>query len=382
MTPTVVTAPTLRADHTLAPTRIVLEQGRIAALEPVSAAPAGTGSLLALPGIVDLHGDAFERQLMPRPGVHFPPVAALLETDRQMLGNGITTAYHGLTLSWEPGLRGADAARAFLAGLEAARPRLGCDTRLHLRFETYNLDMVDEVIGWIAAGRIDLLAFNEHTQDLADGVRGGKPLTYLARTQLTESDFVALLARVCARAGEVPAAVARLAQAAAQAGLPTASHDDDTPEERLAFRDLGCRICEFPKDEATARTAVGGGDWVILGAPNVMRGKSHIGRLGAIDGVAAGLCSILTSDYYYPMLLLAPFRLAETGVATLAKAWDLVSRNPARAVGLADRGEIAPGRRADLVLVDVSDPALPTVAATIAGGDLAYARGAAFAALG
>src|SRR5882672_12570371 len=87
--------------------------------------------LMVLPGIVDLHGDAFERQLMPRPGVHFPPVPALVETDRQLLANGITTAYHGLTLSWEPGLRGAEAARDFLAALAAVRPHLGCDTRLH-----------------------------------------------------------------------------------------------------------------------------------------------------------------------------------------------------------------------------------------------------------
>src|SRR5438132_949590 len=88
---------------------IALAGERIAAI----GAGAGTdlGGLLVLPGMVDLHGDAFERQLMPRPGVHFPKPAALLDTDRQLLANGITTAYHGLTLSWEPGLRGIAAAR-------------------------------------------------------------------------------------------------------------------------------------------------------------------------------------------------------------------------------------------------------------------------------
>ena len=123
------------------------------------------GGYLVLPGIVDLHGDAFERQLMPRPGVHFAPVPALLETDRQLLANGITTAYHGVTLSWEPGLRGIEAAREFLAALSAVRPRLGADARLHLRFECFNLDAVEEVVSWIEAGRIDLLAFNEHTNE-------------------------------------------------------------------------------------------------------------------------------------------------------------------------------------------------------------------------
>jgi alpha-D-ribose 1-methylphosphonate 5-triphosphate diphosphatase PhnM len=129
------------------------------------------GCFLVLPGIVDLHGDAFERQLMPRPGAHFAPVPALLETDRQLLANGITTAYHGVTLSWEPGLRGIEAAREFLAALSAARPRLGADTSLHLRFECLNLDAVEEVVSWIEAGRIDLLAFNDNTGDTAPGRR-------------------------------------------------------------------------------------------------------------------------------------------------------------------------------------------------------------------
>jgi alpha-D-ribose 1-methylphosphonate 5-triphosphate diphosphatase len=133
----------------------------------VSARRIDADGLLVLPGIVDLHGDAFERQLMPRPGVHFATAVALLETDRQMIANGITTAYHGLTWSWEPGLRGADAARGFVAALETQRQRLCCDTRLHLRHEAYNLDAEDEILDWLSRGRVDLLAFNDHIQPIA-----------------------------------------------------------------------------------------------------------------------------------------------------------------------------------------------------------------------
>src|SRR6516164_9732922 len=140
----------LHADGSVRRGSVRVADGRIAA---VSTEPAGTaidaGRYLVLPGIVDLHGDAFERQLMPRPGVHFAPVPALLETDRQLLANGITTAYHGVTLSWEPGLRSIDAAREFLAALSVARPRLGADARLHLRFECFNLEAVEEVVSWI-----------------------------------------------------------------------------------------------------------------------------------------------------------------------------------------------------------------------------------------
>jgi alpha-D-ribose 1-methylphosphonate 5-triphosphate diphosphatase len=118
--------------------------------------------LLVLPGIVDLHGDAFERQMMPRPGVDFPIDVALTDSDRQAISNGITTVFHATTWSWEPGLRGADNARRLLDAIEAMRPQLAADTRFHLRQETYNLDAETEIMEWLADGRIDLFAFNDH----------------------------------------------------------------------------------------------------------------------------------------------------------------------------------------------------------------------------
>ena len=363
----------LLADGGIRPAEIAIEEGRIAAIRSLSEAP--EASCLILPGIVDLHGDAFERQLMPRPGVHFPILPALVETDRQLLANGITTAYHGLTLSWEPGLRGAEAARRFLAALAAARSHLGCDTRMHLRFETYNLDMVEEVETWLGQGLIDLLAFNEHTGDIAREIDGSAIDSYLARTGLDEQVFRALFAGVTKRAAEVPPAVERLAAAAVKAGIPIASHDDDSPQMRAHFRALGCRISEFPIDRATAAEAIAAGDATVLGAPNVMRGGSHLRRLAAAEAAAAGLCSVLASDYYYPALLHAPFLLAQRGTQPLARAWNLVSRNAALAAGLSDRGSIAQGLRADLVLVDDRDPTLPLMRAAFVAGELRYASG-------
>jgi alpha-D-ribose 1-methylphosphonate 5-triphosphate diphosphatase len=337
--------------------------------------------LLLLPGIIDLHGDAFERQLMPRPGVHVAPEIGLIESDRQLLANGITTAYHGVTLSWEPGLRGVDAGRAFLAALAAVRPRLACDTRVHLRFEQFNVDAAPEIEGWIDQGQVDLLAFNEHTGDIARHIELGKVGSYVARTGLDPAAFAALFGRVMARRDEVPGASARLAAAAARRALPMASHDDDSLDTRMRFRALGCRISEFPIDEATARGAIATGDVVVLGAPNVIRGGSHAGRLGAAEAVRQGLCSVLTSDYYYPAQLHAAFALGRAGIVPLGAAWDLISANAASAVGLEDRGAIAAGRRADLVLVDDRDPALPVVAATMVAGRAAYV-GPSLAALG
>jgi alpha-D-ribose 1-methylphosphonate 5-triphosphate diphosphatase len=368
----------LLADGSFGATDILLADGIIMDIAagismPGAARVLDLAGFLVLPGIVDLHGDAFERQLMPRPGVHFAPVPALLETDRQLLANGITTAYHGVTLSWEPGLRGLEAAREFLAALSAARPLLGADTRLHLRFECFNLDAVEEVASWIEAGRVDLLAFNEHTNDIARDIKRGKLGTYLGRTRLDQASFVALFEQVSARRDAVPAAVARLAETARKAVIPMASHDDNSSALRRHYRALGCYISEFPVDQDTARSAIDAGETVVLGGPNVVRGGSHAARLAAAEAAEAGLCSALASDYYYPTLLQAAYILAGRDALPFAQCWALISRNPARAAGLADRGEIAPGRRADLILVDDSDPALPRVVASYVAGQLRFA---------
>jgi len=325
--------------------------------------------MLVLPGMVDLHGDAFERQVMPRPGVAFDMEVALAETDRQLIANGITTAFHAVTFSFEPGLRGANAVREFMAGMSRLRRSLACDTRIHLRHEAYNVDAIDEIVGWIAAGDVDLLAFNDHTPPLVQKARAGKSLQrYVERTGLDPVEFAALILSVGDRAGDVPGANARLAEAARRAGIPMASHDDETPEMRAAFRALGVAICEFPKTRATAAAARAFNEASVLGAPNVVRGGSQSGAIDAVPAIEAGLCDVLASDYYYPAMLLAPFRLAAGSGIGFARCWDLVSANPAAAAGLRDRGSLVAGRRADILVVDDRDPRSPRLAAVIAGG--------------
>lgn len=325
--------------------------------------------LLVLPGIVDIHGDAFERQMMPRAGVHFPIDTALLESDRQAVANGITTVFHGVTWSWEGGLRGPDNARAILTAIEALRSMFAADTRLHLRHEIYNLDAEDEIISWLSAGRIDALAFNDHMPLVNAALKRSKSLErMIERSGLARDAFIQVAEQVSRRTDEVPLSIARLAAAARAHRVPLISHDDADPERRRWFRSLGCRIAEFPTTVETAEDATAAGDDVVLGAPNVVRGGSHVGWIGATDMIARGQCSVLTSDYYYPAPLLAPFRLAALDVLPLAQAWMLVSDRPAQAVGLCDRGRIAAGRRADLVLVDATSTERPRVVATIVAG--------------
>ncbi len=201
---------------------------------------------------------------------------------------------------------------------------------------------MDEIL---ACGRIDLFAFNDHMDStVANLAKPRKRNVMVQRTGLADREFDELVERIAARADHVPASIARMAKAARDAGIRMLSHDDDTPEMRQAFRAQGIGIAEFPVNEETAREAASGGDFIVFGAPNVVRGGSHTGWTKASDMIAKGLCSILASDYYYPAPLLAAFRLAADGVLPLPLAWNLVSAAPARAAGLGDRGELHIGR--------------------------------------
>ena len=371
MTPITITGgQVLLEKDGLAATGLSLSDGVIAAIGTRSGKglTLDASGLLVLPGIVDIHGDAFERQLQPRPGVDFPAGIALRDTERQLLANGITTAFHGITLSWEPGLRSLDAWNALLEALEAEA--WTCDMRVHLRWEAYNLDALDTALAAIAAGRVHLVAFNDHTPSiltkLDDPVEGAK---YAGRAGMRMAEFRALADRIAARASEVPAARGRIAAAARAAGLPMASHDDDTLPVRAGFRALGARICEFPMAEAVGRDARAAGEHVVMGSPNVVRGRSHLNWASAAAMAEAGICDILSSDYYYPAMGRAAFVLADRGIFDLPRAWALVSGNPAAAAGLRDRGAIAAGKRADVVLYEPKERVL---VAAIAGGRLAH----------
>jgi alpha-D-ribose 1-methylphosphonate 5-triphosphate diphosphatase len=297
-----------------------------------------------------------------------------------LTANGITTAFHGLTWSWEPGLRGREAAMALFAAMDRIRPRLNADTRIHLRHEAYNVEAVDEILELIAAGRIGLLAFNDHLPMMRR--KSGTPqqlMQYAERASLAIDDFIALLDEVAGREPEIVPANARLAAQARTSQVAMASHDDPSPDLRHSYHDLGCTLSEFPLNRPTLEAARTLGSTIIMGAPNVVRGGSHNGGLGVAGLVRDRLVDVLTSDYYYPALLQAPFRLARDGMCGLAEAWRLVSSNPAAAVGLDDRGTVAAGRRADLILVDDRDPNLPQVMATVIAGRVVATNGSSFA---
>ncbi|HEY0294304.1 MAG TPA: alpha-D-ribose 1-methylphosphonate 5-triphosphate diphosphatase [Bordetella sp.] len=351
---------------------LAFDQGRIAAAG--AGALLDAGNLLVLPGIVDLHGDAFERAVMPRPGVTFPYESALHDVDRQLLANGITTEFHGVTLSWEGGLRGAPYAQRMFDVLAGLSPELGAHHYIHLRFETHNVDGVATAQDWIRQGLVRFMAFNDHLPSMVKRLGDDrKLLQYAERAECDLDTFQARIRQAMQSSDKVAGAMRELAATAREAGLRIASHDDPDGVTRRYYNGLDCHVAEFPLTQDAAQVARELGDAIVFGGPNVVRGRSHTHAPNATEMIRAGLCDILTSDYYYPAPLAAAMRLVRDGVLPLQQAWNLVSRNPARAAGLDGYGELAAGKAADLVVVDDSNPALPRVCAAIVGGVLRYA---------
>jgi alpha-D-ribose 1-methylphosphonate 5-triphosphate diphosphatase len=379
-------------DGALHDTALRIEDGRIAALDRgapnrlpgrLPGRSFDASRLMVLPGIVDLHGDGFERQRAPRPGLTMPAALALIDTDRQLIANGITTAFLAVRHSWDAD--GAPAGRTpteqTIHALERQRPVLACDIKLHLRHEAFHLDGMPALERWLAAGVVDLLGFHDRTLAMVERADRDETLApFAAGMQMSVTDMRALLMSVAARGPEVPAAVERIAARARGAGVAMASHDDASPDMRRWFHALGCTLSEFPTSRATARTARELGNHVILRAAGVIaeraRGGDADGENAAgaatMDLIEQDLCTVLASDCAAAAPLQAAWALARTGVLPFAASWRLVSANPAMAAGLDDRGAVRVGARADLICVDDSDPALPRVAAVFVAGRLVH----------
>lgn len=327
-----------------------------------------------MPGIIDLHGDGFERQVHPRPSAPFPLPSALAATDREAAAHGVTTCYLAQSWSWEGGMRGPDRAEALMAAVLDYRSSGLTDLRVQVRAETHLVEEVPRLIAAVERFRVDYVVFNDHLEE-GFQMRRTDPdgfAHWARKAGLTEADMAARMETARAQARAVPRALCALAEAFDRLGVTYGSHDDPDAETREVYRMLGARVAEFPTTLRAAAAARAGEDPVLMGAPNVVRGGSQAGNVAAVDLIRAGLCDGLVSDYHIPALPLAVWALVDGGVLPVERAWALVSSGPARVLRMADRGRIAEGLRADLVVVD---PDTREIAATIAGGRLSHLSG-------
>jgi alpha-D-ribose 1-methylphosphonate 5-triphosphate diphosphatase len=326
-----------------------------------------------LPGIIDIHGDGFERNIMPRPNVSFDLDLALDDTDRQLAASGITTAYLGITSSWEKGLRSVSSADQLIRQIAKGRNHFKVDFKTHVRHELYNFAGTSVALEWLSEGLVDALAFNDHTGPAFknETINWEKLREQKERGKWLEGEFQILIASLFSQQDRVYEDSLSLAQSAQDYSVPMLSHDDRSVEDRIRYRNIGCQICEFPINVNAAINAKDNNENIVFGAPNVIRGGSHSGNASAQEMISQNLCTILASDYYYPSLLQAPYKLFKSGLGSFEDLWKLVSLNPAKALGLSDRGEIAKGQRADLLIVDMCETSLNLVA-TIAKGKIVY----------
>jgi alpha-D-ribose 1-methylphosphonate 5-triphosphate diphosphatase len=338
-----------------------VRDGRIAGID-TGAAPAADaidceGDYL-LPGLVELHTDNFERHLMPRPAVRWPVLPALLAHDAEIAAAGITTVYDALGVGDhdERGIRGQDMT-AVLDALTAAQDArcLRAEHFVHVRAEIAAANTRALFAPFEGHRLVRLVSVMDHTP----GQRQWRDLAryrtyYQGRKGLSDTE----MERFMARALDMQARHAgpnrrHFVAYCSSRGIPMASHDDTTAAHVDAARSEGMTIAEFPTRVEAARRAHEVGMSVVMGAPNVVRGGSHSGNVAAVDLARAGLLDTLSSDYGPASLLAAAFMLREEAGFDLPAAVRTVTLHPARSAGLTDRGEIAAGRRADLVRVGV-----------------------------
>jgi alpha-D-ribose 1-methylphosphonate 5-triphosphate diphosphatase len=325
-----------------------------------------------LPGIIDLHGDGFERHVAPRRGAVNDPGEGLAALDAELAANGITTAVLAQFFSWEGGMRGPDFAETLAGVLARAQPLT--DMRMQLRLEVNLLADYPRARDLIRKAGIGYVVFNDHLPHaaLAAGKRPPRLTGQALKSGRSPEVHLALLHKLHEMRDEVPGALAALAAALRADGVILGSHDDASPETRARFRAMGARIAEFPETADTAAAAHGAGDGVIMGAPNVVRGGSHDKKVAAEEIIRAGHCDALVSDYHYPTPRQAAFALAAKGLLPLEDAWALISSRPADVMGWTDRGRLDTGLRADLVIVE---DATRRVAATICAGQVSWMAG-------
>lgn len=331
---------------------IVVEVGR---------GPAPRGSLdaegdLVIPGLIELHTDHLETHLRPRPKVHWPERSAILSFDAQIAASGITTVFDCIRAGRDDDYSPiVNEISIVIGGIRkaAAGGLLRAEHRVHLRCEVTADDVLDDATKAMDQ-RVDLISLMDHTPGARQFTNleawriyyGGKS----GRTQVELDKLIDI--KHASHARNYDRHRRTLVSLARQRGIVLASHDDATRahvDESIADK---VAIAEFPTTAEAARLSHEAGIDVLMGAPNVVRGGSHSGNVAAETLARAGHLDILSSDYVPASLLLGAFELARRieGYG-LARALRTVTLNPARAANLTDRGEIAEGKRADLVRV-------------------------------
>ena len=350
-----------------------VEDGMIAEVVETDGTPTHT----VLPGFVDMHGDMIEIELEPRPKVDFPMNVAVGHLDARLAASGVTTAYAGVSFSRtakDGERRSFEHTSAIIRALKDNLAGLRVDHRIHARFDMTYTDAIAALEGLLKDRAVDLVSVMDHTPGQGQYRNVEKLVANRVSGGLKEAEARAYVERRMKDAiapEQVLKNLEDISRLCRAHGVAMASHDDDTVEKTNLMADIGTVISEFPVSIEAAQTAKARGMMIAMGAPNAMRGASYSGNLSARAAHAQGLLHILAADYHPAAILPAIRALAPADPDGLPGALRLATANPAQALNLSDRGDIAVGKRADLAVIDGKD----RVVLTLSAGEQIYADG-------
>ncbi len=357
-----------------------LRDGMIDGIDGGTGVPPGAvdcGGDHLCPGLIELHTDNLERHITPRPRVDWPHRAAIMAHDRELAGTGITTVFDAVRVGSilsdaENGY--PEYARAMASEILASHDAglLKISHRLHLRAEICSETLLNELAAFGPEDGVGILSLMDHTPGQRQFRDAAKLRVYLqGKAGQTEDGFAAHMAfHRDLRARNGAAHEAGAVAAARRLGAVLASHDDTTAAHVATSAAHGAALAEFPTTVEAAAACRAAGIAVIMGAPNLVRGGSHSGNVAAADLARADMLDILSSDYVPAALLMGAVRLGAIW-SDLARGLATVTANPAARVGLADRGRLAPGLRADLLRFALAGDDPVVVSAWVAGRQVA-----------
>ncbi len=326
-----------------------------------------------MPGIIDIHTDALDAEIIPRTGADIPITVAFRELERKMSGCGFTTVYHSLHLGYESAelMSRSKYSRdeVFQTVHRETQSKTLLNNKIHLRFELTGVKAYDTCIEFMDKGYVSLLSIMDHTP--GQGQFGKDHFINLLISQgKTEEQAMREHQERISRPVIKGEKLEALVNHAKNLNIPVASHDDDTIEKVNYVHSLGVKICEFPITLETAHHAAQLGMHVIGGATNILRGGSLSGNVNMKEAVLQGAVDSICSDYYPPAMLHSVFKLHLEEKMPLTAAVNLATLNPARAVGIDKQtGSIDVGKDADLLIMRLHNE-VPMVTHTIVKGEL------------
>lgn len=315
------------------------------------------GRSFLIPGLVDLHSDAIEKSVEPRPNTFFPLDMALRALDRRILSGGITTLFNALSFAGpELGFRNPASAVETIEKLDAIRPDLKARHRIHLRYEISDAESVERIVALLESKRVSILSFMNHIPGQGQFSEDYDYVRYLMLTySKTEREARNLLRRKFGALEGAHERVATIARHCRAHQVPMACHDLEDPHQVHHWNALGISFAEFPTRLESARACKAGDLLTLFGAPNIIRGESSGSGVKAMDALEAGVADGICSDYFPECLLPAIGIISKEGRVPFPSAVAMVSSVPARIANLSDRGEIAAGKRADFLVVSMDN---------------------------